>query len=72
MHIKQEQSKLLSTSKVVSTAFHTKTYDRMKKIGVVLMNLGGPNNEEAVQPFLYNLFMDDDNIKIPIKGGVNR
>lgn len=44
----------------------------MKKIGVVLMNLGGPNNEEAVQPFLYNLFMDDDIIKIPLKGGLKR
>ncbi len=40
----------------------------MKKIGVVLLNLGGPNNEEAVQPFLYNLFMDDDIFKIPLKG----
>lgn len=44
----------------------------MKKVGVVLMNLGGPNNEEAVQPFLYNLFMDEDIIKIPLKGGVKR
>ncbi|MEO0896872.1 MAG: ferrochelatase [Bacteroidota bacterium] len=44
----------------------------MKKTGVVLLNLGGPNNEEAVQPFLYNLFMDEDIIKIPLKGGVKR
>ncbi|MEO1416436.1 MAG: ferrochelatase [Bacteroidota bacterium] len=44
----------------------------MKKVGVVLMNLGGPNNEEAVQPFLYNLFMDEDIIKIPLKGAVKR
>jgi ferrochelatase len=29
------------------------------------MNLGGPNNAQAVQPFLYNLFMDEDIIKIP-------
>lgn len=36
------------------------------------MNLGGPNNEGAVQPFLYNLFMDDDIIKIPLKGGIKR
>ncbi len=42
----------------------------MKRIAVVLMNLGGPNNEEAVQPFLYNLFMDDDIIKLPLKGAV--
>lgn len=31
-----------------------------KKIGIVLMNLGGPTYEEAVQPFLYNLFNDED------------
>lgn len=44
----------------------------MKKIGIVLLNMGGPNNREAVQPFLYNLFMDDDIIKIPLKGGLKR
>ncbi|WNJ18552.1 ferrochelatase [Pontibacter sp. G13] len=44
----------------------------MKRVAVVLLNLGGPNNEEAVQPFLYNLFMDEDIIKIPIKGGLKR
>lgn len=42
----------------------------MKRVAVVLMNLGGPNNEAAVQPFLYNLFMDDDIFKIPLKGKV--
>lgn len=40
----------------------------MKQVAVVLMNLGGPNNDAAVQPFLYNLFMDDDIFKLPIKG----
>jgi len=44
----------------------------MRRVGVVLMKLGGPNNEDAVQPFLYNLFMDDDIIKIPLKGGVKK
>ena len=44
----------------------------MKQIGVVLLNLGGPNNEDAVQPFLYNLFMDEDIIKIPIKGALKK
>lgn len=42
------------------------------KIGVVLMNMGGPNNEDAVQPFLYNLFMDDDIIKLPFKKGLRK
>lgn len=34
------------------------------RIGVVLMNLGGPTNEDAVRPFLYNLFKDEDIIKL--------
>jgi len=28
------------------------------------MNLGGPTNEDAVRPFLYNLFKDEDIIKL--------
>lgn len=35
-----------------------------KRIGVVLMNLGGPTAEEHVRPFLYNLFRDEDIIKM--------
>jgi len=34
------------------------------RIGVVLMNLGGPTSAEAVKPFLYNLFSDTDIIKL--------
>ncbi len=37
----------------------------MKKIGVVLLNMGGPDSLEAVEPFLYNLFSDHDIIRIP-------
>jgi len=37
----------------------------MKKIGIILLNMGGPDNLEAVQPFLYNLFSDHDIIRIP-------
>jgi ferrochelatase len=40
-------------------------------VGVVLMNLGGPDSEEAVEPFLYNLFMDPAIIDIPV-GGILR
>lgn len=36
------------------------------KIAVVLMNLGGPDNLEAVEPFLQNLFSDPDIFKIPL------
>ncbi len=37
----------------------------MKKIGVILMNMGGPDSLDAIQPFLYNLFSDHDIIQIP-------
>lgn len=33
-------------------------------IGVVLLNLGGPDSLQAVKPFLYNLFSDRDIIKL--------
>lgn len=35
------------------------------KIAVVLFQLGGPNSPEAVEPFLYNLFLDPDIIDFP-------
>lgn len=35
------------------------------KIGVVLLNLGGPDSLDAVEPFLYNLFSDPDIIDFP-------
>lgn len=37
----------------------------MKKLGVILLNLGGPNSLEDVQPFLENLFSDPEIIDIP-------
>jgi len=41
-----------------------------KKTAIVLQNLGGPRTLDAVEPFLFNLFMDEDIIKLPFKGGV--
>ena len=35
------------------------------KVGVMLLNLGGPDSLEDVQPFLYNLFADPDIIRLP-------
>lgn len=35
-------------------------------LGVVLLNLGGPDSLEAVEPFLYNLFSDPDIIDFPL------
>jgi ferrochelatase len=37
----------------------------LKKIAVVLFNLGGPDRPEAVRPFLYNLFKDPAIIGAP-------
>ena len=37
----------------------------MKRIAVVLYNLGGPDNPEAVKPFLFNLFYDPAIIRAP-------
>jgi ferrochelatase len=39
----------------------------MSKIAVVLLNLGGPDSLEAVQPFLENLFNDPDIFKLPFQ-----
>ncbi|XP_068651976.1 ferrochelatase-1, chloroplastic-like [Aristolochia californica] len=35
------------------------------KIGVLLLNLGGPETLRDVQPFLFNLFADPDIIRLP-------
>ena len=39
--------------------------DQGRKVGVLLLNLGGPETLEDVQPFLYNLFADDSIIRLP-------
>ena len=38
----------------------------MEKVGVLLMNLGGPERIKDVGPFLYNLFSDPEIIRLPI------
>lgn len=37
-----------------------------EKIGIVLLNLGGPDSLEAVEPFLFNLFSDPEIINFPL------
>ena len=39
----------------------------MGRIGVLLLNLGGPDKIEDVRPFLYNLFSDPEIIRLPAK-----
>jgi ferrochelatase len=38
---------------------------KLKRFGVVLFQLGGPDTLEAIEPFLYNLFCDPDIIDFP-------
>ncbi|MFM2379785.1 MAG: hypothetical protein RLZZ143_2364, partial [Cyanobacteriota bacterium] len=40
----------------------------MGRVGVLLLNLGGPERLEDVRPFLFNLFSDPEIIRLPIKG----
>lgn len=44
----------------------------MKKIGVVLFNLGGPDSLDAVEPFLANLFNDRDIFKLPFQSRLSK
>lgn len=37
-----------------------------KKQGILMVNLGGPDSLDAVEPFLYNLFSDPDIIRLPM------
>lgn len=37
-----------------------------EKVAVVLFNLGGPDNKNAIRPFLINFFMDKNIITLPI------
>ena len=40
----------------------------MDRVGVLLLNLGGPDRLEDVRPFLFNLFSDPEIFRLPIKG----
>lgn len=37
-----------------------------KKIAVVMFNLGGPDSKAAIEPFLFNFFMDKNIIGLPL------
>ncbi len=39
----------------------------MGRVGVLLLNLGGPEQLDDVRPFLYNLFSDPEIIRLPIR-----
>ncbi len=39
----------------------------MARVGVLLLNLGGPERIKDVGPFLYNLFSDPEIIRLPVR-----
>ncbi|CAN1262570.1 Ferrochelatase-2, chloroplastic [Linum perenne] len=48
-----------------TSAVQNRTRTTEEKIGVLLLNLGGPESLNDVQPFLFNLFADPDIIRLP-------
>lgn len=58
-----------ASSQVLDAARPSGTEERpveqKEKLGVMLLNLGGPERLKDVQPFLYNLFADPDIIRLP-------
>lgn len=58
-----------SASEIVMTSESKDTSGTLltgnESVGVLLLNLGGPETLEDVQPFLFNLFADPDIIRLP-------
>ena len=48
----------VGTSTYEGTAIESPTHVAEEKVGVLLLNLGGPETLNDVQPFLFNLFAD--------------
>ncbi|XP_031398512.1 ferrochelatase-2, chloroplastic [Punica granatum] len=55
----------LGASSYAETATESYPHVAEEKIGVLLLNLGGPDTLNDVQPFLFNLFADPDIIRLP-------
>lgn len=66
---RQSFEKHSSASEVVMTSKDKEVSSTLlagnEKVGVLLLNLGGPETLEDVQPFLFNLFADPDIIRLP-------
>uniref|UniRef100_A0A1J3HZK1 Ferrochelatase n=1 Tax=Noccaea caerulescens TaxID=107243 RepID=A0A1J3HZK1_NOCCA len=61
----QARSVAGDSSSYDDTTAKTRSHVAEDKIGVLLLNLGGPETLNDVQPFLYNLFADPDIIRLP-------
>ncbi|KAH1109857.1 hypothetical protein AAZX31_04G049500 [Glycine max] len=55
----------LETSAYDVAALESPSRVAEEKVGVLLLNLGGPETLSDVQPFLFNLFADPDIIRLP-------
>lgn len=71
-HLNTQRVNYLESSGLVNTAVEDPTIlkdapatMKMPKVGVLLLNLGGPENQDDVEGFLYNLFADPDIIRLP-------
>ncbi|XP_042385428.1 ferrochelatase-2, chloroplastic-like [Zingiber officinale] len=58
-----------SSSEALLTSTSQTPQDKLflgnERVGVLLLNLGGPETLDDVQPFLFNLFADPDIIRLP-------
>ena len=61
----QVDSSPVETSTGLGTGLDAGTAQGRGKVGVVLLNLGGPERIQDVGPFLYNLFADPEIIRLP-------
>ncbi|KAJ2630602.1 hypothetical protein H4R22_002555 [Coemansia sp. RSA 1290] len=43
------------------------THTQPRKLGILMMNMGGPRTQQDVEPFLSNIFADRDIIKLPFQ-----
>lgn len=44
--------------------------DGVPRTAVILLNMGGPDSEDAIRPFLQNLFSDPEILSFPLAGWV--
>lgn len=58
-------SATMNSSWEMSEDVEVRSATQQERVGVLLLNLGGPENLDDVQPFLYNLFADPDIIRLP-------
>ncbi len=42
--------------------------EKSEKTALILLNMGGPDSLDAIEPFLYNLFSDRELIQLPLGG----